>query len=666
MNAERGSHPAPAPGQAAKPAPGAAPSGLTSAEAAQRLERYGANAVAEAHPNTALMLARGFWGLVPWMLEAAIGITLYLGSWVEAIVIGALLVFNAVLGFFQQARAQRALGMLRQRLTVNARVRRDGRWQVLPAAQLVPGDVVHLRVGDIVPADVRLAGCGLRVDQSQLTGESGAAAKDAGSTAYAGSLVTRGEASGEVSATGGRTYFGKTAELVKIAGAPRRLEILIVKIAKYLAAVVIALAITVLVVWVAEGKPLLPMLPFGLMLLVAAVPVALPAMFTMAAALGARGLAGNGILVTRLSAIEDAAAMDVICLDKTGTITRNRLSVEAAEPSGDHSAGDLLRLAALASDAATQDPIDLAVLAAAGQDGPAGQAPARTGFVPFNPGTKRSEATVRQDGQVVRVIKGAPQVVAGLAGEPWDQLAPAVQRLSRGGSRVLAVATGPAAEPGAGGDSGPGLRLAGLVALADPPRPESAELIGRLRDRGVRVLLVTGDGEDTARAVAAKIGITGAVAPPGTLREGLDPAAVSEFDVYAGVLPEHKFYLVQALQQAGHVTGMTGDGVNDAPALRQADVGVAVADATDVARSAASLVLTQPGIGEIVAAVDGSRRIYQRMKTFVLTMLIRKIAIPLFLAGGVVLAGVFALTPAMIVLLMLPPISRPCPWRPTG
>ncbi|MDA8311211.1 MAG: plasma-membrane proton-efflux P-type ATPase [Actinomycetota bacterium] len=619
----------------------AALGGLSSAEAAERLEASGPNAVAEARPNRALTLARGFWGLVPWMLEAAIGIELYLGNWVEAVVIAALLVFNAGLSFFQQNKAQRALGLLRQRLNVTARVRRDGRWQEVPAAGLVPGDVVHLRVGDIVPADVELADGSIEVDQSQLTGESAQVDKGPGATAYSGSLVARGEASGVVSATGTHTYFGKTAELVRVAEAPRRLEILIVRIAKYLAAVVVALAAAVFVYWGVEGRSFLDMLPFGLMLLVASVPVALPAMFTMSATLGAQGLAQNGILVTRLSAIEDAATMDVVCLDKTGTVTQNRLSVEALEPRGSTSPDELLRLAALASDEATQDPIDLAVLAAARARGlPDGSA--RETFVPFDPATKRSEATVREDGKVLRVLKGAPAFLSALVSDTDPTTSADVERLSAGGSRVLAVAAG----------DGASLELAGLVALADPPRPESAELIRRLHASGMKVLLVTGDGEDTARAVATKVGITGAVAPPGTLHEGVDPAAISGFEVFAGVLPQDKFTLVEALQKSGHVVGMTGDGVNDAPALRQADVGIAVADSTDVAKAAASLVLTRPGIGEIMAAIQGSRRIYERMKTFVVTMLARKIGIPVFLAGGVVLAGIFVTTPALIVLLM--------------
>ncbi|MGC8510088.1 MAG: plasma-membrane proton-efflux P-type ATPase [Acidimicrobiales bacterium] len=618
-----------------------ATAGLTSEQAAERLARFGPNTIAESRPSRLLALAHGFWGLVPWMLEAAIGIDLYLGNWVQATVIGALLVFNAGLGFYQQNKAQRALHLLRQRLTVMARVRRDGEWRVVPADQIVPDDVVHLRVGDIVPADVTLSDGRIQVDQSQLTGESAHVDMVVGATVYTGSLVTRGEASGVVGATGSRTYYGQTANLVRLAAAPRRLELLIVRIAKYLAAVVVALAVAVFVYWGIEGKSFLDMLPFGLMLLVASVPVALPAMFTMSATLGAQGLAQNGILVTRLSAIEDAATMDVICLDKTGTITENRLSVEAIEPREPHSADDVLHLAALASDEATQDPIDLAILGAARDRGLSDHS-TREGFIPFDPDTKRSEATVREDGASRRVVKGAPAVVVTLTGVSWSTLAPVVERLSAGGSRVLAVAVGEEST----------LELVGLIALADPPRADSAELIRRLHGSGVRVLLVTGDGEGTARAVATKVGITGAVAPAGTLHEGVEPQDVARFEVFAGVLPAQKYYLVEALQRAGHVVGMTGDGVNDAPALRQADVGVAVADSTDVAKAAASLVLTRPGLGEIMMAVQGSRRIYQRMKTFVVTMLARKIGIPVFLAGGVILAGAFVTTPTLIVLLM--------------
>jgi H+-transporting ATPase len=616
--------------------------GLTSAEAAERLQRVGPNTVAQMRPRTLGALLKKFWGLIPWMLELAIIIDVLLGRWLEASVIAALLIFNALLGFFQENRAQQALALLRQRLTVTARVRRDGAWQTLPATQLVPDDLARVRVGDIAPADLRLSEGHVQVDESQLTGESLPVEREPAGMVYAGSLIRRGEATGVVTATGAHTYFGKTAELVRLAAAPRRLEHVILTITRFLAALVISLALAVLAATLFRGLSFLNMLPFGLMLLVAAVPVALPAMFTMSAALGARGLAEKGILATRLSAVEDAAAMDVLCLDKTGTLTENRLTVQQVEARAHATTDEVLRLGALASDEATQDALDLAILQAARDKGALDGRPERFDVTPFDPTTRRSEASFRQGEQVVRVVKGEPRVIADLLALPWSLLEADVTRLSANGARVLAVASGPASQ----------LQLAGLIALADPPRADSPQLIDALRQRGVRVVLATGDGEATARAVAAQVGIRGEVAPAGVLREGLDPAQVARYTIFARVYPEEKFRLVQALQNAGHVVGMTGDGVNDAPALRQADVGIAVAHATDVAKAAASLVLTRPGLGEIAMAVDGSRRMYQRMQTFIVTMVTRKLAIPLFLSLGVILLGKFVVNPLLIVLMM--------------
>lgn len=560
--------------------------------------------------------------------------------------IAALLVVNGLMGFAQEKRAKEALALMRQRLTIGARVRRDGRWQALPAAEIVPDDIVHLRVGDIVPADVEVIDGHVSVDQSQLTGESFPVEHRVGSTIYAGSLVRRGEATGLVSATATRTYFGKTAELVRTAEAPARAEILIVGITKYLAALDIVLAAAVVIVIVIRGASLLDSLPFVLMLLVASVPHALPTMFTMSAALGARALASSGILVARLSAIQDAAAMDVLCIDKTGTLTENRLAVAEIIPFVGRMSDDVLRMAALASDEATQDPIDLAFIQAAESRGLRSSPPVRLSFEPFDPTTKRSEVTVSQDGQIMRIVKGEPSTLAGLTHEPWEMIEPSVSQLSAGGARVLAVAS----------DAGSDFRFAGLIALSDPPREDSAALIADLASRGVRVLLVTGDGEATARALAAKVGITGEIAPAGTItdtiNDNLDSNAIGHFGVFAQVFPQDKFMLVRALQKAGHVVGMTGDGVNDAPALRQADVGIAVASATDVARAAAGLVLTRPGLSEIVAAVDGSRRIHQRMRTFVSTMTTFKMANPAFFALGVLWFGAFVVSPLLMVLLM--------------
>lgn len=620
-----------------------APDGLSAAEAAERLHRLGANVAAEMRPKRLTRFLGKFWGIVPWMLEAVVAVDLILGRWIEAAVVVALVLFNASIGYMQEGRAQRAIALLRQRLSIEARVRRDGHWQRLPAADLVPGDLVHVRAGDVVPADVRLTEGDIDVDQSQLSGESLAVNLRSASMAYAAALVRRGEATGVVDATGGRTYHGRTLELVRTAEAPRRLESLVVKIAGSLGAAVFALAIVAFITMAARGMGLAEMLPFGMMLLATSVPVALPMMFTMTAALGARGLADRGVLVTRLAAIEDAASMDVLCLDKTGTLTVNRLTVREIVPLEPNTSDDVLRLAAQASDEATQDPIDLAILTAARATSVSDQQAQRVNFVPFDPASRRSEATVRRGDQELRIVKGAVETIAGLAHVPESKTARDIDHLAAGGARVIAVGAGVGAD----------LALAGFIALEDPLREDAAALVSELHRRGIRVVVVTGDGEATARHVAGKAGIPGDVAPAGVLQPGFSAASADRYGVFAGVFPEQKFLLVQALQNAGHTVGMTGDGINDAPALRQADVGIAVAGATDVAKAAASLVLTRPGLGEITMAVDASRRIFQRTRSFVLTMISMKLSTPVFLALGVIFLGAFVLAPLQIVLLML-------------
>lgn len=620
--------------------PGAATPGLSSLEAAERLKQYGPNAVAEERAHPARALLGKFWASVPWMLEAVIVLQLVLGKFDEAIIIAALLVVNAILSFVQESRANKALALLKRRLAVQARVRRGGRWQLIPAPELVPGDAVHLRLGDLAPADIRLSDGQLLLDQSALTGESLPVESGRGAVAYAGAIVKRGEATGEVTATGSRTYFGKTAELVRTAKTVSHLESIIFTIVKYLVILDVALVAVLLAYALTTGMPLTEVIPFALILLVASVPVALPATFTLATALGARELARRGVLVTRLSAIEEAAAMDLLASDKTGTITENRLTLAALKPSAPHSEDELLRLAALACDEATQDPIDLAILNAAQSRGLLAEVPPRLRFIPFDPATKRSEVLFQQDGAPWRVLKGAPRVIAALSASAPDVSAE-VERLAADGYRVLAVAAGK-------GDS---LELIGLLALHDPPRVDSRDLVQNLRELGVRVLMVTGDGLATARTVAAAVGIGGRACP----REDLDAAVgdhAASCDVFARVFPEDKFRLVQALQRAGHVVGMTGDGVNDAPALKQAEVGIAVSNATDVAKASASLVLTNPGLTDVLAAVETSRRIYQRMLTYTLNKIIKTIEIAVFLSLGVMLTGTFIITPLLIVLLL--------------
>ncbi len=613
--------------------------GLSSEEAARRLRQYGPNQVgANRHPAW-LILLRKFWSPVPWMLEAAIVLQLVLGKPDEAIVMAVLLGFNAILGFSQEQRANRALELLRSKLEIRARVLRDGTWQSLPAPQLVPGDAIHLRMGDIVPADLQLADGEILLDQSVLTGESLPVTLHGTDKAFAGTTVRRGEASGTVSATGARTQFGKTAGLIDTARPVSHLEELIFSIVRYLIVLDAMLIAAMIVYGLSTGKPLTEIVPFSLILLIASIPIALPATYTLATALGALELAAHGVLVTRLSAIEDAAAMDVLASDKTGTITRNQLSVAATLPFAPADAVSLLRWAAIASDPATQDPLDLAILTADRAAQPDVPVPERLQFIPFAPDTKRSEARFMDGTRHMHVIKGAPHAVAALVpGAPDVQAM--VDRLGEQGMRVLAVAIG----------EGDALQLAGLVGLSDPPREDSAALIARLDKLGVRVIMVSGDSAATARAIARQVGLGERVCPADTVQDGMNHPL--DYDIFARVLPEDKFHLVHALQHDGHITGMSGDGVNDAPALKQAEVGIAVASATDVAKAAASLVLTSPGLSDVCNAVETSRRIYQRMLTYTLNKIIKTLEIALFLSVGLMLTGTFVITPMLIVLLL--------------
>lgn len=616
------------------------PVGLTTAEAEQRLHQYGPNRVEMERRHPLLILFSKLWAPVPWMLEATVVLEILAHKRDEAIIISALLVFNAILSFVQENQANRALDLLKSRLSVQARVLRDDRWQLIPAEQLVPGDVIHLRLGDLAPADVRLFDGVVQTDESELTGESLPVEKSAGSTVYAGSHLKHGEADGQVTATGHRTYFGKTAELVKTAKTASHLQEIIFAIVKYLVILDAALVAALLVYAWATHLPWADALPFALILLVASVPVALPATFTVATALGALDMSRHAVLVTRLSAIEEAAAMDVLCSDKTGTITQNRLSLAHISPVGERSADEVLRMAALASDRATQDPIDLAVLEAAQQKGILDGFPKRIQFIPFDPATKRSEAIYQEPSCKLRVVKGAPSAVMQVV-QTGNTTADESEHLAAQGARVLAVA--------AGTDSS--LELSGFLGLEDPIRQDSKALVENLKTLGVRVIMVTGDGAPTARAVSTQIGIGDRIGSVANLRDNAAEAA-ERYDAFAGVFPEDKFRLVQALQHKGHVVGMTGDGVNDAPALKQAEAGIAVSTATDVAKAAASIVLTESGLSGVLRAVETGRRIYQRMLTYTLNKIIKTLEIGIFLSIGVMLTGTFVVTPLLVVLLL--------------
>jgi len=616
--------------------------GLSSAEAAARLARFGANTIEDRTVPAWRRFAAKFWAPVPWMLEAVIVLQVLLGRATEALVIAALLIFNASVAFAQEQRAKDALALLRKQLHVNARVLRNGAWRTIPAEQLVPGDMVHLRAGDLVPADLQLFEGAVALDQAALTGESLPVDAGAGKPAYTGAIVRQGEASGAVTGTGAHTFFGRTAELVRSSNPPSHMQRAIFGIVERLVIFDALLVVLVVVYALLHHMPMLDTAVFALMLLVASVPVALPATYTLATAVSSMQLAHQGVLVTRLPAVEEAAAMDTLVSDKTGTLTQNTLTLAGVTPLATGVDADrVLRAAALASDDATQDPLDLAVLEPARAKGLLQDAPPREAFHPFDPSTRRSEGVYTVDGKPWHALKGAATVIGAsckLDAAQQDALDAAEKLLAAGGARVLAIAAGAA-------DT---LQILGVVGLSDPPRPDAAELIAKLGQLGVSVRMATGDALETARAIGAKLGL-GTRACEASADALRDP---DNCDLFARVLPEDKHAIVQALQRTGHVTGMTGDGVNDAPALRQAELGVAVASATDVAKAAAGVVLTDPGLGGVLTVVRTGREVHRRMLTYTLNKTLKTFEIVIFLTLGLWLTGRFVISATLIVLLL--------------
>ncbi|OIQ98000.1 putative cation-transporting ATPase F [mine drainage metagenome] len=627
--------------------------GLSSAEVDSRRKEHGYNEVAEQKGHPLLKFLRKFWGISAWMLELIMVLSAVLGKYSDMVVIGALLIVNAVLGFVQERRAAGVVAALRRRLQVNTRVLRDAAWKVVPARDLVPGDIVRVRAGDVVPADVKLLDGNLSVDQSALTGESNDVNKAQGETLASGSIVRRGEGNGVVLLTGSKTFFGRTTELVQQARPKLHIESIVSKVVRWLFVVVGVLLAVVLIFSLVRGAPLVEMIPLLLVLLMSAVPVALPVMFTVSMSIGARDLAKRGVLVTRLSAAEDAATMDVLCVDKTGTITLNQLAVTGVIPQGQASEADVLFAGALASQESNQDPIDRAFLAAAKEhkvfDNVAKVTP--VSFAPFDAANRRTEAIVEQNGQKLRVMKGAVRTLADACGLPPPEIAALdakVAELSAKGFRSLAVARGP--------ESGQPT-LIGIVSLYDPPRPDAGQLVATLKGLGVSVKMLTGDSLAVASETGKGVGLPNiqrvadlkaAAALPGNKAVDLLAGA----DGFAEIYPEDKYIVVQHLQAAGHVTGMTGDGVNDAPALRQAEVGIAVSTATDVAKGAASVVLTEAGLTNIVSLVEQGRAIYQRILTWIINKISRTILKAAFVAIAFVVTGKFVVSAFAMLLLV--------------
>lgn len=627
--------------------------GLTHAEVELRRKDHGYNEVADEKDRPVLKFIGKFWGISAWLLELIMVLSAVLGKYSDLAVVTALLVINAVLSFLQERRAAGVVEALRRRLQVSARVRRDSSWHVIPARELVPGDIVRVRSGDIIPADVKLLTGALTVDQSALTGESKDADKTPGGVLSSGSVVRRGEGNGVVMLTGAKTYFGRTTELVQKARPILHIEAVVAKVVRWLFVIVGALLVVVIVLSLIRGAPLIEMIPLMLVLLMSAVPVALPVMFTVSMAVGSKELAKRGVLVTRLSAAEDAATMDVLCVDKTGTITMNQMAVTGVIPLEHATETDVLFAGALASREANQDPIDLAFLAAAKERHIFDNLPnvARVSFAPFDAKNRRTEAVVEQNGQRLHVIKGAVRTVAegcGFQAPEIEALEAQVSESALKGYRTLAVARGP--------ESGTPVLL-GLVTLYDPLRPDAKQLIAELRDLGIPVKMLTGDALAVASEIAHGVGLPN-IRRVADLKAAGAQAGNEAVDLLAGadgfaeVYPEDKYIVVQHLQAANHVTGMTGDGVNDAPALRLAEVGIAVSTATDVAKGAASVVLTEPGLINIVALVEQGRTIYQRVLTWIINKISQTILTAAFVAIAFVVTGKFVVSAFVMLMLV--------------
>ncbi len=633
---------------------GTSPDGLTQVVAQQRLVQYGPNELEEHKANQLLKLLTYFWGPIPWMIEVAVVLSAALGHWPDFVIIGILLLANAGIGFTEEHQAGKAIDALKAELAINARVKRDGAWATAPARDLVPGDVIRLRMGDIVPADARLmAGDPVQIDQSALTGESLPVTDATGDAAFSGSILRQGEIGAVVYATGGDTYFGRTAELVQDAVTVSHFQQAVLRIGKYLILLAAALVTLILVVSVLRGDPLLTTVQFALVLTVAAIPVAMPTVLSVTMAVGARRLAAEQVIVSRLVAIEELAGVDVLCSDKTGTLTQNTLTLGEPFATEGTPPAQVILSAALASRADDDDPIDLAVLAGLNDDTVLDRYDLGH-FQPFDPVHKRTESDVTDpDGHSFKVTKGAPQVILALAANA-EQIKPSVDRavsqFATRGFRSLGVART---------DDTGAWQLLGVLPLFDPPRDDARSTIATANDLGVAVKMVTGDqvaiAQETARALGLGTNIldatvVGDVAAHETARTA---DAIEQADGFAQVFPEHKFHIIDVLQRGGHIVAMTGDGVNDAPALKEADCGIAVSGASDAARAAADIVLMSPGLSVIIDAIKESRRIFQRMNSYAIYRIAETLRILLFMTLAILVFNFYPVTAVMIVMLAL-------------
>jgi len=694
-------------------APTGSVKGLSSEEAKQRLAKYGPNTIEEKEESWIHRLFRRFWGPIPWMIEIAAILSAMVKHWEDFTIITILLVFNAAVDFYQESKALNALRVLKDKLARKALVLRDGQWQEVDAKEIVPDDVVKIKIGDIVPADVKLLeGDFLSVDQSALTGESLPVTKRPGDIVYANAIIKKGECTAQVTKTGEHTYFGKTVKLVAKAESEERshFQEMVIKVGNFLIAVTLVMVSVIIYFGIVRGQSLLDLLEYALILTVAAIPVALPAVLTVTMAAGAKTLAGMQAIVSRLSAIEELAGMDILCSDKTGTLTQNKMTINDPYTVNDVEADDLLFYAGLASREENKDPIETPIFQYLKEKQRYEELSAYRleKFTPFDPVSKRTESIVIKGNKTLAVTKGAPQVIIEMCDESeFDKKAAyaQVESFAQKGFRTLGVASKEITEEH--------YHFLGLVPLYDPPRTDSKSVIADAKKHGVEVKMVTGDNVAVAQYIAGILDIGTDIRDIKALQgqtteeylflaevisealyKKLEPEKVSDEEVrkfgkeiskevekmlrsrplpkgsikqheseiieaiekahgFAQVFPEDKYFIVDKLQKANHIVGMTGDGVNDAPALKKADCGIAVSGATDAARASADLVLLAPGLDVINNAIKIARITFERMQSYTIYRITETIRVILLFALTISIFNFYPITTIEIILLAL-------------
>lgn len=623
--------------------------GITSEEAEKRLEEYGSNEIPEKKVSPFIKFFKYFWGPMPWLIEIAIILSAIIQHYADLGIISTLLVLNAVVGFWQEHKADNAIELLKEKLALKARVLRDGKWQDISAKKIVPGDIIHIGSGDIVPADSKIID-EISVDESALTGESLPVDKRVSDVVYSSSIVNQGETNAVVALTGFNTYFGKTAQLVEKAETQSFLQKTVIKIGDYLVVLAFIMVAIIFIASLFRHESIFTTLQFALVLIVASIPVALPAVLSVTMAVGAIALARKEAIVSKLVAIEEMAGVDILCADKTGTITKNELTLGEIIPFGEFKDEDVILYGILASQKDSKDPIDVAVLSEA-----TGKSIEISGykvgeFKPFNPVSKRTEALIEYDNEQFKVSKGAIQVILSLLNENKQittKMNEYVNKFAKKGYRALGVAKT---------DKKGEWRYVGLFGIYDPPREDSAETINVAESMGVGVKMVTGDHVAIAQEISREVHLgTNIIVPEDFIDKpsGKAMKVVEETDGFAEVFPEHKYHIVELLQEKGHAVSMTGDGVNDAPALKKANVGIAVEGATDAAKSAASIVLTEPGISVIIDSIKQSRKIFQRMNNYSIYRITETIRVLFFITFSILIFQFYPITALMIILLAL-------------